>query len=242
MNLCLYPEEFTLWSTLGNPAVTPNTNLAPDGQMTADRLEDTVINDYPRILQDIVIPNVVQSWTFSIHIKKDNDENRFPEIHFRTPGVPGGGAQINTKTGATIVRFGSLTASSDDAGDYWRFIMTLLNQPPLTSVKIQIFPALAKVFGGADVSALGSIIAWGAKLEVGTIATPYVSPPLTWYEHTVTVTATCKVWNEAADMASSVSAVQNFTGEDIKRNSVQREMFKTVSSVVVDSTAEQTNI
>ncbi len=69
-----------------------------------------------------------------------------------------------------------------------------------------------------------------------------VGDTVPWFEHTITVTATYKVWNEAVDKASAISAMRNFTGEDIKKNSVQREMLKTVSSVTVDSTVEQKNI
>lgn len=65
---------------------------------------------------------------------------------------------------------------------------------------------------------------------------------MTWYEHMITVTATYKVWNEADDQAASTSAVEAFTGEDLKKNTVQREMLKTISSVTVDSTTEQKNI
>lgn len=236
VNLCLYPEDFTIWSPLDNPrpVITPNTDLAPDGTMTADRLEDSVTDNYPRVVQDIAIPNTVQSWTFSIYIKKDNDETRFPEIHFRTLGVPGGGAQINTKTGETVIRFGgNFTVSSEDSGDYWRFILVLFNINGDTLIRIQIFPALAKVFGGADLSALGSIVVWGAQLETGTVATTYGTSIVSAYKATLRFESTAIVYVDAGNETEARAKLEALTEAEIREATQWQYLFGALSNRTV---------
>lgn len=62
-----------------------------------------------------------------------------------------------------------------------------------------------------------------------------------WYEHEVTITGTYKVWNEARNEAEAIQGVKVMVGQNIKDNTVLSESLKTIYSIIVDSTKEQTN-
>ena len=121
-NLARHSEEFdnTVW---GVGPVTPNLEVSPRGDVTADSLADqsaTVTQEYT---QAVAVISSTDSYTFSLYVKKDNDESRFPEFRIQPAGgvtEPLTAGQINTKTGALTVRTGGGALSVSDEGAFWR--------------------------------------------------------------------------------------------------------------------------
>jgi len=174
-NLITYSQQFdnSNWVKT-NVTVTANSTTSPDGTANADTLTST-----STVAQSIFQNNTILAntpYTFFIFIKKDNNETRFPEFVLRTTGVSfvEQYVQLNTKTGATAIRFATSGTSHkvESFGSYWKVILTnigLLDVNVLTS----IVPAASDVIGTYNPQ-IGSIITWGAQLEAGSYATSYI--------------------------------------------------------------------
>jgi hypothetical protein len=112
----------------------------------------------------------------SVFVKKDNNESRFPEFYLRTESTAYNEiyVQLNTKTGASVIRLQNGTASKsvDSYGDYWRVNLTLTNTVD-TTIILGIRPAATNVIGTYNPQ-IGSIITYGAQLEAGTYPTTYI--------------------------------------------------------------------
>ncbi len=206
-NICLESEAFEVspWAVNGTPVITTNSTIAPDGTMTADTIEDDSGVSHEDVRQTITILDDSASWTFSVYIRKDSDTSRFPEIQLDfTGGTPIQFAvQINTSTGATIVRTGPGSVSSQDAGDYWRFIFTQANNSTgNTAVQMRVLPARTTVFGGVEPAATGSAIFWGYQVEEGAFATSYMK------------TTTATVTRAADDPTMAVSNIKGFNDSE----------------------------
>jgi hypothetical protein len=176
-NLLQYSEQFdnVVWGA-GN--VTPDQAISPRGDMTADQVEDQ--NGAAATIGTQAAPIISSSddYTFSVYVKKDNDETRFPEFRIQPTGgatEPLTAGQINTKTGQVSLRTGSGSVTATDEGDYWRVSVTESdNDSGNTAVECSILPTFANTLGGAeDASLTGSIILWGGQLNSGTIAVSY---------------------------------------------------------------------
>ncbi len=178
-NVIIQSKNFdAVWSKVQGVAVTPNTDVAPDGTTTADTITDDSSN-FEHLLQDVTIADDSTWWSGSIHILKDNDETRFPELQLL---VQGGTAQlifvqINTKTGATAVRSstGTVNYYVEDKGNYWRLTVSVLNNSTgNTTLRTTIFPARGTTLGGSSAATTGSIIVWGFQAENAKFSSSYI--------------------------------------------------------------------
>jgi len=174
-NLLTYSEQFdnAAWSK-SNAIVTANSSISPDGTQNADTLTSSSAAN-AQILQ-IKSTTALAVYSASIYVKKDNNESRFPEFYLRTEAVSYNEIylQINTKTGASVIRFenGTVSQSVESSGDYWRVKLTLTNTAD-TSIIFGIRPAATNVFG-TFAPQVGSVIIWGAQLEQSASATEYI--------------------------------------------------------------------
>jgi hypothetical protein len=183
VNLLKYSEQVDMvlsWGIIGNPlSRTANQATAPDGTLTADKLERLSAGN-ARIGQQIAITALASPtyYTFSVFIKKDNDETRFSEASLVIDGSGSSSlyVDINTKTGATAVRFSAGTASHvvADFGLWWRLCITVLGGTSCTTISSTLVPVIGDVLGLYNGNTLGSAYFWGAQLEAGSFASSYI--------------------------------------------------------------------
>ena len=176
-NLLRYSEEIenAVW---GTGPVTANLEISPRGDVTADGVADQSAAATQVYLQAVPIVSSTDAYTFSVYVKKDDDESRFPEIRIQPAGgvtEPLTAGQINTKTGASAVRTGAGSISVSDEGSYWRVAVTETdNGSGNSEVRCSIVPAYSVTLGGAeDVTLTGSIVVWGGQLNTGASPVTY---------------------------------------------------------------------
>jgi hypothetical protein len=173
-NLSTYSEEFNdaSWGKT-NASVTANTTIAPNGTLTADTITSLTAAEARIIQTKNILALTVYSG--SIFVKKDTNESRFPEFYLRTEGVSFNEiyVQLNTKTGASVIRSqnGTVSQSVESSGDYWRIKLTVTNTSD-TTITFGIRPAITNIFGTYNPQ-IGSVIVWGAQLNIGSTAKPY---------------------------------------------------------------------
>lgn len=208
INLITYSEQIdhVNWTNIGSPTTTSNTTIAPDGNLTADKIEDNAGSSVEGKQQSVTIANDSGIKTFTIYILKDNDETRFPEISLEIKGGSqvNSSVQINTKTGALASRIGTPSSqfSIESFGEYWKLTLQGINNSSgNTEGKIILLPARGNTLGGST-STNGSFIVWGAQLEEQPVATSYIKTENT------TVTRLSDVITGAGD-SSTFSSVNS---------------------------------
>jgi len=177
-NTLLYSDQFdnAAWLQGNTPVITPNSTVAPDGTTTADTIQDDNAAAYESVYQSSTCANS-ETWTGSVYIKKDTNTTRYPEIQLDFLGGTTNifnPVQINTQTGATIIRagFGTPIVEVKSVGDYWRLCITGTNNATGNNiVRLYIYPAITTTWGSAEVAATGSCIVWRAQLEKKAYAT-----------------------------------------------------------------------
>ena len=176
-NLLRHSEEFenAVW---GTGPVTANLEVSPRGDVTADSVADQSAAVTEEYTQTVPIVSSTDSYTFSVYVKKDNDESRFPEFRIQPAGgvtEPLTAGQINTKTGALALRTGGGAPLVSDEGAYWRVAVTETdNDSGNTEVRCSVVPAYSATLGGAeDVTLTGSMVVWGAQLNTEVVPVAY---------------------------------------------------------------------
>lgn len=171
-NSALYSEDFDVatWVKTGTPVVTSDSTIAPDGNTTADTLDDSDAGVNEFITQTFTIPADNTNRTIALFVKKDAISSRFPAIRMNYSGGTPVSTYVmfDTTDGSSLVADGSTpTIVTEDWNDYWRFSLTLQNNNTNTSLSYEIHPAYRSTWttGTADVAAVGSIIIWGAQLD-----------------------------------------------------------------------------
>jgi len=178
-NIANYSEDFTQGFSTNNCTITPNTSLAPDGAITADKIEDTNGGDDQKIRYNFSF-SAGDTKSTSIFIEKDNDESRYPEflsIFFSGGTASRVSVQLNTKTGATVERLNDgngNTHTIEDYGSYWRLTLICVDiNDGNTTFAFDIIPAKTNVFNGNSPTT-GFITAWGLQDEKGSYPTSYI--------------------------------------------------------------------
>jgi hypothetical protein len=169
-NALLYSRNFddAVWVKTQSPVLTKN-QIGIDGVAnSAWELEDNSTSQFEVIIQDITVPADANTATFSLYVKKDDDETRFPRFDFwHGADVDKLFIRLNTKTGAYDEEVGSgLIVQS--VGDWWKLIMTSTNDGSQTTLRVRIYPAVvaSAIDGPAHVIAVGSIVLDQAQVEL----------------------------------------------------------------------------
>ena len=176
-NLLQRSEEFgnAIW---GSGSVTSDAAVSPRGDQTADQISDASAVAASAFAQSVPVQSSAATYTFSVFVKKDQDETRFPELRIQPKGgtaEPLTAGQLNTKTGAYEIRAGSGSMTVSDAESYWRVSLSETDTASgNTQVECSILPAFTDVLGGTEnVELTGSVTVWGAQLNQGSTALAY---------------------------------------------------------------------
>jgi hypothetical protein len=175
-NLLLYTEQFdnAVW-VKSSSAVSANAVIAPDGLLTADKLETNGVLTTHRI--SYVLSLSLATYTFTLYAQADEYEimlgvlktspTAFATYGFSLTGS-GSVAWTNNNLGG---RISSPTATIEDVGGGWyRCRLTFTSLDAGGSLIIDLQNGTTNNFAG---TAGDGCYIWGAQLEVGSTATAY---------------------------------------------------------------------
>jgi hypothetical protein len=171
-NLSLRSEEFdnAYWTKVG-ATVSANQVIAPDGTLSMDKLVEDTANSGHSVQGTGVSVTSGIVYTFTIYAKAA--ERSFIRINGNTTGLVGA-AYYNLSTGALGTVAAGTTASIVNVGNgIYRCVFTR------TATATSSVSFLVSVTNADNVSSyLGDgysgIYIWGAQLEAGAFATPYI--------------------------------------------------------------------
>lgn len=219
-NLLKYSEEFdnSIWTKTGC-SVAVNSTIGPDGLYTSDKLVSTSADGYVFQLVPALSSTV---YSFSIYIRSDTSTTASLFISDTVGG-----------TGNTQVICSVTT-------NWQRFTVTRTTGATTTQISCH--------FGGANSFSTGeSVYIWGAQLELGSVATSYISSAETFTSRASTATYT----NSSGLLASSAINVarQDYNPNNLELGSklllenaatnlaLQSEVFSNATWSKVNSTA-----
>ena len=176
-NVCLQSEDITTTWASSNATLTANDTTAPDGNTTADKLNDDngggtgLVN----ISQSVTF-STSTTYTFGCFIKSDG--LTFAHLRVTNLTTPSnGGSFFNLSTGTVDLNDSGYTGSIQDYGNGWyRCSITFTTGATDTTGEVRIYPASSASFAGLTVDRDGtsSIFVWGAQVEASPIATSYI--------------------------------------------------------------------
>lgn len=174
-NLLLHSEDFSnaAW-TLAGLTVTTNATTAPDGTLTADKL---VSNSFTGRISARQFVTVTPNQTVAQSVYAKAAEWNWVTIFLDSANVAegtylGSGAKVNLLTGVSTVP--SLVSTQSAGNGWWR--LTIAGTYTTSSATYEIAPLnsnLASVNTTVGDGTSG-IYVWGAQLEEGSVATPYI--------------------------------------------------------------------
>lgn len=181
VNSCLQSENFgTTWGGGNQPTITADTDVAPDGLTTADKLDDTTTG-FQRMEQTITVPNNGLSHCFSVFIKKTTSDTHRAGISIILSGGTSlrGDFTLNTNNGVMTARSiagqNSAGFGFEETANYYRFYSAVMNNSSgNTSLILAVFPAIATSDTGSWAgSPTGFKIFWGMQVNPGIAPVTY---------------------------------------------------------------------
>ena len=191
-NKLLRSQEFgtSPWIDFNTPVVTPNSDTAPDGTVTADTITDNSATLYEGRGQYVAVPNDFDTWYFSIFVKKTTGGTSTTfgiNMSLLNGASTATYPRINTDTGAIISPADAGVAWVESvSATWWRVVCAVANNGSgNNSLEIFLFPAIDSYGGLGNITVQGSAVVWGAEVfNWGGTNTSYI--PTTSAEVTVT--------------------------------------------------------
>jgi hypothetical protein len=177
-NLCIQSEDIsTSWNPI-TATITTNDTTAPDGNATADKLNDdggggtaTGVS----VVQENITVSANTKYTASVFLKAD--QLSFASVEAQNYDGGTDGRQFFGLSGAgSLGTASNLNDSSITAypNGWYRCTITWTQGAADTSVDIRIYVANSISDRTVDRDGTSSIFVWGAQLETGPIATSYI--------------------------------------------------------------------
>jgi len=180
-NLALQSQDFsTTWLAQNSATVNTNTAISPDGTQNADTINLAAVND-SRVRQTITVANST-TYTISCFYKnialtagetfrmRFNNANSAPNNFIATAVIDlAAGTATYSLIGTSGTGFsGTATGRVENYGNGW-YRVSLTFTVGTAGGAAGIFEAAS-----IDPGALRSFYAWGAQLEIGSVATSYI--------------------------------------------------------------------
>ena len=177
-NLCIQSEDIsTSWNPI-TATITTNATTAPDGNATADKLNDdggggtaTGVS----VVQENITVSANTKYTASVFLKAD--QLSFASVEAQNYDGGTDGRQFFGLSGAgSLGTASNLNDSSITAypNGWYRCTITWTQGAADTSVDIRIYVANSISDRTVDRDGTSSIFVWGAQVETGPIATSYI--------------------------------------------------------------------
>ena len=168
-NLLTYSEQLSNWTNIQFVTVTDNVETAPNGTLTASRINETAVTNVHRLFLNPTVS--ANKHTYSVYLKAGTRNWAFLRLD---------GLSIDQRTwfdiqnGTIGTTSGDHTATIEDAGNGWyrcsvSIAGTTYDTTPLAIIGLATANGVFNYAG--DVNEY--IYAWGAQLVEGTNALPY---------------------------------------------------------------------
>jgi hypothetical protein len=189
-NLLAYSEQFdnAAW-TKSTATITANAVTAPDGTVTADRLDATASSAYVAVIATVTLGT---TYTGSVYLKKADTAN--VSVIFPTAPTWGGTnptASVNLDT--ATVTFSNATGNLESVGNGWYRVSITATASGGTSGGLRIILP----------STTTSVYIWGAQLNVGALQPYYTTTVKNLFGYT-------QEFNNAAWTKSNTFVQTNF--------------------------------
>ena len=178
-NLLVRSEEFdnASWTVFsGAKTVTPNTTVAPNGTLTADTVTADGTSGAAHFVDQTVTLTAIPH-AFTVYAKAGT--NNFIQLRLSS-ALGNRHANFNVSTGATGTS-GNITSSSvEPVGNGW-YRCSMVCTPTAATGTLGIIVVSSNSAISGETNALNtSVILWGAQLETGSAATPYIPSTTTF--------------------------------------------------------------
>jgi hypothetical protein len=152
VNLLTKTED---WSAVGGWRADANIAVAVTSEPAYSTL--TKIGSSDAYTRQVITP-AQTSYTFTLKIKKDTDISRFPEIYLDHSAINYTYINLNTFTGAKVIRAqgGVSNATVVDGGLTWNITLSI-TASTINLIEAGIRPAACTVIGVFNAAAVGSI-------------------------------------------------------------------------------------
>ena len=187
-NFLLQSQTFnTTWTTTGS-SVSPDTDTAPDGTLTADSVKENAATTNHRIQQTLTALGGSVVYTLSVYVKQKTG-SRFATVGFNSDGSNFVAATFDlsngTNTQILIANYSNASVTSTSAGNNWyRVTLTATTNATLSTILLGLsatstFVSNSRGFDSYAGDNTSEILYWGAQLEIGSTLRDYVATTTT---------------------------------------------------------------